>query len=272
MMTGVRELIRHHGVGPRKELGQHHLLDQGAVARMVAAAELQPGEAVLEVGAGLGVITRVLAPSAGRVVAVELDQRLIPVLQEELADYANVQIVQGDILALDPAELMGGPYKVVANLPYGLASAVLRQMLEARLPPQRMVVTAQREVAERIVARDGRLSLLAVSVQFYGQPRLLFRLHPHAFYPPPDVDSAVLRIDLHQQPPVQVDDVAEFFRVVRAGFCQPRKQLRNSLAAGLQLEPRIVEEALRELGLDPRLRAENLRLEDWARVANLKLD
>ncbi|HIQ01566.1 MAG TPA: ribosomal RNA small subunit methyltransferase A [Anaerolineales bacterium] len=252
---------------PRKEMGQHFLADRGALQRIVAAAELGPGESVLEIGAGLGTLTRALSASAGRVVAVELDHRLIPVLQEELADRSNVRVVQGDILALDPADLMEGQsYLVVANLPYAITSAVLRHLLEARLPPRRMVVTVQREVAERIVARGGRMSLLAVSVHFYGQPRLLFRLKPGAFYPPPGVESAVVRIDRRRQPPVAARGVEGFFRVVRAGFSQPRKQLRNSLAAGLGLEPRTVAEALRQAGVDPRRRAERLRLEDWVRV------
>jgi len=267
MIRSVREILRSYDLEPRKEMGQHFLADRGALQRIVAAAELGPGESVLEIGAGLGTLTRALSASAGRVVAVELDHRLIPVLQEELADRSNVRVVQGDILALDPADLMEGQsYLVVANLPYAITSAVLRHLLEARLPPRRMVVTVQREVAERIVARGGRMSLLAVSVHFYGQPRLLFRLKPGAFYPPPGVESAVVRIDRRRQPPVAARGVEGFFRVVRAGFSQPRKQLRNSLAAGLGLEPRTVAEALRQAGVDPRRRAERLRLEDWVRV------
>jgi 16S rRNA (adenine1518-N6/adenine1519-N6)-dimethyltransferase len=265
-MASARELLSRYGLEPRKGLGQHFLVDEGALARIVAAAELEPHESVLEVGAGLGTLTRALAAAAGRVVAVEIDRRLLEPLRGQLADYPNVQVVPGDIMALDPAALMSEqPYKVTANLPYAITSAVLRHLLEARLPPQRMVVTVQREVAERIVARGGRMSLLAVSVHFYGQPRQLFRLKPGSFYPPPEVESAVVRIDLHAQVPVR--DVAGFFRVVRAGFSQPRKQLRNSLAAGLGFPPAIVVEALRAAGIDPRRRAERLSVEDWARLA-----
>jgi 16S rRNA (adenine1518-N6/adenine1519-N6)-dimethyltransferase len=269
-MATVRELLRRHDLWPRKGLGQHFLVDRGALGRIVAAAELEPDEAVLEVGAGLGTLTLALAEAAGRVVAVEVDRGLVQVLREELAGCSNVQLVHGDILALDPAELMAEqPYKVVANLPYGITSAVLRHLLEARVSPRRMVVTVQREVADRIVARSGRMSLLAVSVHFYGQPRSLFRLRRTAFYPAPDVESAVVCVDRHRQPPVQVEDVEGFFRVVRAGFSQPRKQLRNSLAAGLRLAPQVVAEALRAVGLDPRQRAERLRLEDWGRVVSV---
>jgi len=264
-MTGARELLRRYGLQPSKGLGQHFLVDQGALARIVAAAELEPQEAVLEVGAGLGTLTRALAEAAGQVVAVEVDRRLLPALRQELAGCANVQIVEGNILALDPADLMANrPYKVVANLPYNITSAILRHLLEARLPPQRMVLTVQREVAERIAARDGRMSLLAVSVHFYGRPQLLFRLGRGAFYPAPEVESAVMCIDRHAQPLVEVADVKGFFRVVRAGFSQPRKQLRNSLAGGLGLAPPVVAETMRAAGLDPRQRAERLRLEDWA--------
>lgn len=269
-MDDVVQTLRRYNVEPRRELGQHFLVDARALARIVAAAELTAEDVVLEIGAGVGNLTRLLAKEAGRVVAVEIDRRFLPILEAELAGWPNVHLVAGDILALDPSELMGeGPYKVVANLPYAITSAVLRHLLEARVPPQRMVVTVQREVAERIVARSGRMSLLAVSVQFYGRPQLLFRLRPGAFYPPPEVESAVVRIDRHPRPPVEVTDVARFFRVVRAGFSQPRKQLSNSLASGLGISSEEATDALGKAGIDPRIRAERLALEDWARLADV---
>ncbi len=269
-MSDVRQILHRYGLEPRRELGQHFLVDQRALARIVAAAELTAADAVLEIGAGVGNLTRLLAGEAGRVIAVEIDRRFLPVLEAELADRPNVCLVSGDILALDPSELMGeGPYRVVANLPYAITSAVLRHLLEARVPPQRMVVTVQREVAERIVARSGRMSLLAVSVQFYGRPQWLFRLRPGAFYPPPEVESAVVRIDRHPRPPVEVADVDGFFQVVRAGFSQPRKQLINSLAQGLGIPSGEAADSLRQAGIDPRTRAERLGLEDWARLARV---
>ncbi len=269
-MSDVRQILHRYGLEPRRELGQHFLVDQRALARIVAAAELTVADTVLEIGAGVGNLTRLLAGQAGRVVAVEVDRRFLPVLEAELADRPNVRLVSGDILALDPSELMEeGPYQVVANLPYAITSAVLRHLLEARVPPQRMVVTVQREVAERIVARSGRMSLLAVSVQFYGRPQLLFRLRPGAFYPPPEVESAVVRIDRHPRPLVEVADVDGFFQVVRAGFSQPRKQLINSLAHGLGIPSGEAADALRQAGIDPRTRAERLGLEDWARLARV---
>ena len=273
----VRRLLDQWDLRPSKGLGQNFLVDRTVLDRVVAAAELTPDDVVLEIGAGLGTLTRRLAQDAGHVVAVELDQRLMPVLQSVLADLDHVTLVQGDILALDPAALIGevsiqqpatsNQYKVVANLPYYITSAVLRHLLEASLKPHRMVLTVQREVAERIVAKPGQMSLLAVSVQFYGRPRLLFRIRPGSFYPSPGVESAVLRVDLYATPLLDVEDTAAFFRVVRAGFAQRRKQLRNALAAGLGRSPEAVVARLREVGVDPRRRAQALNLEEWARVA-----
>jgi 16S rRNA (adenine1518-N6/adenine1519-N6)-dimethyltransferase len=272
----VRTLLARWDLQPSKGLGQNFLVDRTALNRIVAAAELTPEDIVLEIGAGLGTLTERLAREAGHVVAVELDQRLMPVLQSVLADLHNVTLIQGDILALDPAALIGEAdiqrptssirYRVVANLPYYITSAVLRHLLEASLKPQRLVLTVQREVAERIVAKPGHMSLLAVSVQFYGQPRLLFRIKPGSFYPAPGVESAVVRVDLHAKPPVPIEDAAAFFRTVRAGFAQRRKQLRNALAAGLRRSPGEVAVKLQEAGVDPRRRAQTLSLEEWARV------
>jgi 16S rRNA (adenine1518-N6/adenine1519-N6)-dimethyltransferase len=273
----VRTLLARWDLRPSKGLGQNFLVDRTALDKIVAAAELTHDDIVLEVGAGLGTLTKRLARGAGHVVAVELDQRLMPVLQSVLADLHNVTLIQGDILALDPATLIGAAsgqraassiqYKVVANLPYYITSAVLRHLLEASLKPQRLVLTVQREVAERLVAKPGHMSLLAVSVQFYGRPQLLFRVRPGSFYPAPGVESAVVRVDLHATPPVPIEDTGAFFRVVRAGFAQRRKQLRNALAAGLRRSPEEVAAKLREAGVDPRRRAQTLSLEEWASVA-----
>ncbi len=275
----VHRLLEQWALRPSKGLGQNFLVDQAALEKIVAAAELTPDDAVLEVGAGLGALTKRLARNAGHVVAVELDQRLIPVLRSVLTDFDNVTLIQGDILTLDPAALVSAAsiqrlasstqYKVVANLPYYITSAVLRHLLEASLKPQRMVITVQREVAERIVAKPGQMSLLALSVQFYGRPRLLFRIKPGSFYPSPEVESAVVQVDLHAAPPVPVEDTAAFFRVVRAGFAQRRKQLRNVLAAGLRQSPDEVAAKLWEVGVDPRRRAQALSLEEWVKVARV---
>jgi 16S rRNA (adenine1518-N6/adenine1519-N6)-dimethyltransferase len=266
---GARRLLDQHGIRPAKSLGQHFLVDQTVLGRIVAAAGLVRDDVVLEVGAGLGALTGHLARSGARVIAVELDDRLMPALRSAVSGAPNVTLVQGDILDLSPGDLVGvsgDGYKVVANLPYYISSAVLRHLLEATPAPHRMIVTVQREVAERIVAHPGNMSLLAVSVQFYGRPRLLFRIKPGSFYPAPQVESAVLRIDRHATP-AEADDRQALFRVARAGFGQRRKQLRNALAAGLGMAADEVAARLSEAGVDPRRRAQALSMDQWASVA-----
>ncbi|MEJ2555250.1 MAG: rRNA adenine dimethyltransferase family protein [Anaerolineae bacterium] len=299
---GVRELLDKYNLRPRKGLGQHFLADPNILRKIVDAAELSPEMAVLEIGPGLGTLTRLLARIAGRVVAVELDEAMIGLLRQELAYLPNLELVQGDILQLDPASLMhdpqspnlpwptrqpglpraspgpvsvpgrGGPggrqspptYIVVANLPYYITSAAIRHLLEADPSPQRLVLTVQREVAERMVARPGDMSMLAVSVQFYGRPRIVAKIPAGAFIPPPKVDSAVVRIDTYDSSPVQLPGAETFFRVVRAGFGQKRKQLKNALAAGLGLPSAEVVGALTRAGVDPQRRAQTLSLDEWA--------
>ena len=269
MTESVAALLRARGLHPRKRLGQNFLTDPVALERIVAAADLSASDVVVEVGAGVGTLTRPLAERAGRVLALELDDQLVQVLHDCLSDAHNVEIVHGDVLSFSPSELAGRAYKVVGNLPYYVTSAVLRHFLSGTPRPRMMVVTVQREVAERIVAKPGKMSLLAVSVQFYGSPRVVARIPAGAFYPVPKVDSAVVRIDVGEQPAVPLGegiDEAGFFRVVRAGFSQKRKKLRNSLSASLRFAPAVAEEALAEAGVDPGRRAETLSLQEWARV------
>jgi 16S rRNA (adenine1518-N6/adenine1519-N6)-dimethyltransferase len=268
--TNIPALLRAYDLYPRKGLGQNFLVDPVALQRIVAAADLSPEDLVVEVGSGLGTLTRRLAEQAGHIVAVEIDNRLEQVLREQLADLTNVQILHGDILQISDFGFPHLGYKVVANLPYYITSAVLRHFLENESRPRLMVVTVQREVAERIVAKSGKMSLLAVSVQFYGQPQIVGRIPPGSFYPSPQVDSAILRVEVGARPVVELpEDVDEraYFRVVRAGFSQRRKTLRNSLSGGLALTPVQVEGALRAVDIDPRRRAETLSLEEWARAA-----
>lgn len=280
MTDDPRALLRQYDLKPRKSLGQNFLVDPNKPARIAAQAALTRDDTVLEVGAGLGTLTAALAAEAGRVIAVETDPHLVSILHQEMAAFENVAIVHGDILELDPAALLDVTptpvmplwgtrlphYYVVANLPYYITAAVLRHLLEAAVRPARMVVTVQREVAKRMVAIPNAMSVLAMSVQFYGKPRIAMRLKRGVFFPVPDVESAVVCIDLHETPPVPVADVAEFFRVVRAGFSQRRKQLRNSLAASLRLPPEDVVAALASVDVDATRRAETLTLEEWGRV------
>lgn len=273
-MMNVRRLLREFDIQPKKSLGQNFLVDQRALERIVEAAELGPEDIVLEIGPGLGALTRLLAAEAGRVVAVELDQRLVEALKQTAtakADLPNVEIIHGDILELNPADLLeqqgdNFQYKVVANLPYYITSAIIRHLLTAEVRPKLMVVTVQLEVARRITAEPGDMSLLAVSVQFYGRPRIVARIKASAFYPSPQVDSAVIRIDLDDYPVVEVDDVDSFFEVVRAGFAQRRKQLCNALAAGLALPASEVAQVLNRASVNPKRRAQTLSIEEWAKV------
>lgn len=261
----VAELLRQSGLRPKKGLGQNFLADPEALNAVVAAAEIPPEGVVLEIGAGLGHLTRYLSRAARRVAAIELDEQLIPLLRQVLEQFPNVSVTQGDILAADPAGLAGeDAYLVVANIPYYITSAVIRHLLQARLKPARIVLTVQQEVAERICAVPGDLSLLALSVQVYGQPRIAAHLPAAAFFPPPKVDSAVVRIDLFAQPVIAPQRLDRFFTLARAGFSQKRKMLRNSLSGGLGIAPAQAGQLLERAAIDPQRRAETLSLMEWA--------
>lgn len=267
--------LKARGIVPRKSLGQNFLADEATARRIVDAAEIGQSDLVFEIGPGTGALTTRLAKYAGWVVAIELDQTLIPALREELGEARNVTIVHDDALKVDFAQLaqeatraFGNPFQVtrfVANLPYYITSAAIRRILECGLSVATVVLTVQAEVAERVTAQPPNMSLLAVSVQFYGRPELLFRIPPSQFYPRPGVESAVLRIKPHNQPPDV--DAQKFFRVVKAGFSQPRKQLRNTLATGLGITKAEAEAALGQSGIEPSRRSETLSLEEWKRLA-----
>jgi 16S rRNA (adenine1518-N6/adenine1519-N6)-dimethyltransferase len=251
------------GLTPSKGLGQNFLHDRGVVRRIVEIADIGPSATVLEIGPGLGVLTRELAATAARVVAVEVDSRLAQHLRERVPN--NVTIVEADALRIDPSELVWSEYVVVANLPYSIANAILRRMQEAQPPPSSLTIMVQLEVAQRIVASPPHMSVLSVAVQFYGAPRIALRVGGGAFIPPPNVESAVLRIVTHAPPLPRAEHTA-FFRVVTAGFAQRRKQLVNTLAAGLQLERRLVIDVLEHAGVAPTERAERLSVADWVRL------
>ena len=265
---GVRALLRHYGIVPRKEIGQNFLVDRLVLGKIIAAADLSADDTVVEIGPGLGFLTEALAREAGQVIAIEVDGRLVERLRDRFSSTTNVRIVQGDILRIDLHDLLGSRtrFKVVANLPYYITSAILRQLLESPTKPQVMVLMVQREVAERIVARPGKMSTLSVSAQFYGEPRLVAKVRARAFYPRPAVNSAIIRIDVYGVPPMQVDDTDRFFMVVRAGFSQRRKQLRNSLSAGLRLPTEVIVDALRGCDIDETRRPQTLSVEEWARA------
>jgi len=264
------QTLREHNLTPKKGLGQNFLVDETALARIAAAAEITPDSAVLEIGPGLGSLTRHLASQARKLVAVELDERFLPILEDVLAPWDNVTIIHGDILDQQPDALMGEPgYLVVANIPYYITSAVIRHLLEAKHKPQRIVLTIQEEVARRVCAAPGNLSLLALSVQVYGEPKLAARIPAGAFFPPPKVNSAALRIDLYDEPLIPAPLLDTFFRLAKAGFSQKRKTLRNSLSGGMHWPTERTLTFLTQAGIDPQRRAQTLTLEEWGRLCEV---
>ncbi len=266
LLAETRRLLRQSDLKARKRLGQHFLIDGGVLETIIAAAELKPDDLVVEVGPGLGILTRELAQRAGGVIAIELDDKLAALLKKTLASFNNVTVINGDVLKIAPNEVTKGRnYKVAANLPYYITSPVLRHFLEAKARPRAMVVMVQREVAEAIAATAGDMSLLSVSVQFYASPEIIATVPAESFYPAPEVSSAVVKIDVYPQPKVAVDEEG-FFDTVRAGFAAPRKQLANSLAKGLGREKAEVLPFLRRARIDPSRRAETLTIEEWAEL------
>ncbi len=269
-LTNVREL-RHllyaQGMRPNKSFGQNLLVDRSVLMKIVDAAELDPTEQVLEVGAGTGVLTRELAQRARRVVAVELERDMLALLAKTTGKYPNVELVARNLLYLDPGEIFGAEaYKLVANLPYYITAPTFRHFLESANQPRLLVVMVQQEVAQRIVARPGDLSLLAVSIQFYGQPKIVAQVPARAFYPAPKVDSAILRIEVNAQAPLTAAERDSFFKVVQAGFSERRKQLHNALTSGLHRKNEDVRAWLASANIDISRRAETLSIEEWLRL------
>jgi 16S rRNA (adenine1518-N6/adenine1519-N6)-dimethyltransferase len=261
-------ILRRHGLRPRRSLGQNFLEDPKALQQVVQAANASSSDVVLEIGPGIGSLTRYLAQAAGRVVGVEVDAALSAVCREELRGHPNVVIVHGDILNLTPLALGLPPgYLVAANIPYYITSPILRHLLESDPRPQRIVLTVQKEVAARICAVPPSMSLLAISVQVHGKTSMLAEIPAHAFHPAPRVDSAIIRIECFPRPKVHPTRLAGFFRTVKAGFLQPRKMLRNSMAAGLQVPGGEMEALLQRAGIDARRRAETLSLDEWMLLA-----
>jgi 16S rRNA (adenine1518-N6/adenine1519-N6)-dimethyltransferase len=265
----IPELLQQYNLRPSKGLGQNFLQDNQALQKIVSVADLGPEDVVLEIGPGLGSLTRYLALSARSVTAVELDRKLFPALNVILAPYKNVHLVQGDILKIDPAEIIENTgYVVIANIPYYITSIVIRHLLEAHPRPSRMVLTIQKEVAERICTGPGKMSLLALSVQVYGKPVIGDIINAGAFYPRPKVDSAVLCVELFPQPVIPTDKLGIFFTIIKAGFSQKRKTLRNALSGGLRIAPVQSEALLSVAGIDPKRRAETLSLEEWGKLVS----
>ena len=267
-MHHPKDILNRHHIEPKKSLGQNFLFDENVLDRIVDAADLQPDDVVLEVGPGLGHLTALLAETAVSVVAVELDDRLMPILRHQFAHLDHVTLIHGDILQQNPEALFARPYKVIANVPYYITGAILRHLLSAPFKPTMLVLTVQKEVAERITAVPPKMSLLAVSTQFYGAVELVSTLKAGSFWPRPDVDSAVVRIDLRGERPLPFTDETAFFRLVKAGFSQKRKQLQKNMRQ-LGLEKDAITAILTQAHIDGKRRAETLTLNEWLRLYQL---
>ena len=266
----VHYICKRFDIKMSKKLGQNFLIKRGIVDEIVHAAELTPGEPVLEVGPGIGTLTQGLAQSGADVTAIELDRRLLEVLDTTLASYDNVRIVHGDVLKLDVPTIMNHkPFKVVANLPYYITTPIIMSLLESKLPIERLVVMVQKEVALRMVAQPGTkdYGALSVAVQYYTEPDIVLDVPPKSFLPAPAVTSSVIRCVLRDKPPVDVIDEKLFFRVVKAGFAQRRKTFANTMnTTGLSKDR--IEELLAKANIDGQRRGETFTLQEFADVAN----
>lgn len=266
----VHHICKRFGITMSKKLGQNFLIKRSVVDGIVRAADLKEGEQVLEVGPGIGTLTQGLAQSGADVKAIELDRRLLEVLDTTLASYDNVSIIHGDVLKLNIPDIMGHkPFKVVANLPYYITTPIIMSLLESKLPIERLVVMVQKEVALRMVAEPGSkdYGALSVAVQYYTNPKIVMDVPPKAFLPAPAVTSAVISCLLRDKPPVDVADERIFFRVVKAGFAQRRKTFSNSMkTTGLTKEQ--IEAILQEAAIDGQRRGETFSLEEFAKIAN----
>ena len=266
----VHYICKRFDIKMSKKLGQNFLIKRGIVDEIVHAAELTVGEPVLEVGPGIGTLTQGLAQSGADVTAIELDRRLLEVLDTTLASYDNVRIIHGDVLKLDVPTIMNHkPFKVVANLPYYITTPIIMSLLESKLPIERLVVMVQKEVALRMVAKPGTkdYGALSVAVQYYTEPDIVLDVPPKSFLPAPAVTSSVIRCVLRDKPPVDVIDEKLFFRVVKAGFAQRRKTFSNTMKTTGLTRDRI-EELLAKANIDGQRRGETFTLQDFADVAN----
>lgn len=271
----IKDILGRHGFTFSKSLGQNFLINPSVCPKMAEQSGAKKGVGVIEVGPGIGVLTCQLAERADRVVAIELDKRLLPVLDETLAEYDNIKIINDDILKIDLKKLIeiefsGMEVVVCANLPYYITSPVIMKLLEDRLPINALTVMVQKEAAQRICAEVGsrQSGAVTVAVNYYAKPQILFGVSAGSFMPAPKVDSAVIRLDILKEPCVQVEDEELFFKVVKAAFSQRRKTLPNSLSAGLQISKLTVTNALNRANVPVNYRAEQLTMEQLAKISN----
>lgn len=271
------EILQKYNFNFQKKFGQNFLIDTSVLDRIIAAAEITGEDCVLEIGPGIGTMTQYLAEKAGQVVAVEIDRNLIPILEETLADYDNVTVINDDILKVDINKIVeqrngGRPVKVVANLPYYITTPIIMGLFEKQIPLQSITIMVQKEVAERMQSGPGTkdYGALSLAVQYYAKPEVVANVPPNCFIPRPNVGSAVIRLTRHAEPPVHVEDEKKMFALIRASFGQRRKTLVNGLtnAPGLGITKERAAAALEEMDLSPMIRGEALTLEQFAELSN----
>jgi len=263
LKSNIKNLIEKYDLRINKLMGQNFLINPRVLQKIIETADLK-NDIILEVGPGLGTLTQELAKKAKKVIAVEKDKQMNEVLKETLKDFKNVEIIEGDILKIlkqKPSILKNSKYKVVANIPYYLTSPLIRMLLESDNPPEEIVLMIQKEVAQRITVQPPKMNLLAVSVQFYANVKTISYVSKASFWPEPKVDSAIIKIKNIGK--IREIDQERFFKIVKAGFSSPRKQLANNLSEKLKIDKREIKSALTECGLSPQARAESLRIEDW---------
>lgn len=266
LLNWTKNLLRKHGIKPNKHFGQNFLIDTGAMRKLISACDISKDGIVLEVGAGVGTITLELAKLAKKVIAVEKDAALVPILEKTIRGYKNVKIIHGNILNL-PYTLYPIPYTLVSNIPYYLTAPLIRKFLESENPPESMTLMVQKEMAQRISAKPPDMSILAVSVQVYAKPEIISYVPRSSFWPQPKVDSAIIKVLPYSHD--RGFNAQKFFPLVRAGFKSPRKQLVNNLSGGLDMDREQARQWLVSCGIAPERRAETLRVEDWLLLAKL---
>ena len=258
-----KAILNEMGINPRKPLGQHFLVASGVINIITKAAQIQLTDTILEVGPGLGILTKELVKQSPNVIAIELDEHLANALSDRIQS-KGLKVITEDARNVDIKEVTGGlPYKLISNLPYYAAGPILRHFLESDHPPETAVIMVQREVAKQMVAKPGHMSLVSIGTQIYGDTRIVSFIPSSAFYPKPKVTSAIVKIDTYENPLVEHANRKSFFSVVKAGFSAPRKQLRNSLAQGLKVPTAIAVYQLTSAGINPEARPATLTLEDW---------
>ncbi len=270
ILAATKYLLKIHNLRPQKSKSQHFLISEKIYQEIVKAAEVNKDDIVLEIGPGLGFLTTKLLEQAKRVIAIEIDEKLFVVLEKLKLLYPNLDLVRQDVLQFDELSLPVN-YKIVANIPYHLTGQIIRKFLSSENPPQTMVLLVQKEVAERICAQAGDHSLLSLAVQYYGKPEIVKQVKRTQFYPPPKVDSAILKVS-HIKPPADKDFDKKFWQVVRIGFSSKRKTLAHNLSAGLRVDKDEVREVLVEVGLPEKIRAEDLSLDQWRSLTKIVMN